>query len=248
MFRSIHLTKRKPGMSPEAFRDYYENHHSKLGAEFVNGYALSYERTYLYPLNPGDPEPVHDCLMMLCFPDRAAFDAATGRVTNDPAFASLFMEDELRLFDRSAAISFASEDISSTLPPVAHGEDLFRTIWFGTRRPDMTRDQHKAYYETKHRLLGEYIMGGYAINYDRHYLHQLGPGAPVPSYDFIMEMNFPTRTRYDEMAATIVGDAALSQLLSEDEARYLDVGRSLTYRGERCSSVMAPLMEAGAAE
>ena len=30
MFRSIHLTKRKPGMSPEAFRDYYENHHSKL--------------------------------------------------------------------------------------------------------------------------------------------------------------------------------------------------------------------------
>ncbi len=248
MFRSIHLTKRKAGMSPAAFRDYYENHHSKLGAEFVEGYALSYDRTYLHPLNPGDPEPIYDCLMMLCFPDRTAFDAATGRVSNDPAFAKLFMEDELKLFDRSAAVSFASEDISSVLPPVAHGDDVFRTIWFGTRRPDMTRDQCKAYYETRHRLLGEYIMSGFAINYDRHYLHPLGPGAPVPEHDFIMEMNFPSRARFDEMSAGIVGDAALCRLLSEDEARYLDVSKNLTYRGERCASVMAPLMEAVAAE
>lgn len=248
MFRSIHLTRRKPGMSPEAFRDYYENHHSKLGAEFVNGYALSYARHYLYPMNPGDPQPIYDCLMMLTFPDRAAFEAATGRVANDPGFAQLFMEDELKLFDRPASVSFASEDISSSLPPVAHGDDLFRTIWFGRRRADMTRDECKAYYETKHRLLGEYIMSGYAINYDRHYLHSFGPGRPEPDYDFVMEMNFPSRARFDAMAAGIVGDAALSQLLGEDEARYLDVSRNVHYRAERCASVMAPLIEAVAAE
>jgi hypothetical protein len=230
MFRSIHLTKRKPGMSPEAFRDYYESHHSKLGAEFVNGYALSYARHYLYPVNPGDPEPIYDCLMMLCFPDRAAFEAATGRVANDPGFAKLFMDD------------------GSTLPPVSHGDDVFRTIWFGRRRADMTRDECKTYYETKHRLLGEYIMSGYAINYDRHYLHQLGPGRPEPEYDFVMEMNFPSRERFDAMAANIVGDPALSQLLAEDEARYIDPAWSVRYRAERCESLLAPLVEAVAAE
>lgn len=248
MFRSIHFNRRKPGMSPEAFRDYYENHHSKLGAEFVEGYALSYTRTYLYALNPGDPAPIYDSVMMLCFPDRAAYDRATGRVANDPGFAGLFMEDELKLFDRPAGVSFASEDISSTLPPVPHGDDPFRTIWFGARRSDMSRAECKAYYETKHRLLGEYIMSGYAINYDRHYLHQLGPGRPEPEFDFVMEMNFPTRARFDEMAANIVNDPALSQLLSEDEARYLDTSRMFRYRAERCASVLAPIEEAIAAE
>jgi hypothetical protein len=241
MFTSIHFNRRRPGMSPEAYRDYYENHHSKLGAEFVEGYALSYTRTYLYPMNPGDPAPIYDSVMMLCFPDRDAYERATGRVANDPGFAKLFMEDELKLFDRPAGRSFASEDISSTLPPVPHGDDLFRTVWFGRRRPEMTRDQCKAYYETKHRLLGEYIMGGWAINYDRHYLHSFGPGRPEPDYDFIMEMNFPSRERFDAMTQSIVGNPALAQLLAQDEDNYLDRSWSVHYRAETCQSVLAPL-------
>jgi hypothetical protein len=91
-------------------------------------------------------------------------------------------------------------------------------------------------------------MSGYAYDYDRHYLLPLMPGGPEPEFTFIMEMNFPSRARFEAMAASIVGDAALSQLLSEDEARYIDTSKSVRYRAERCASRMAPLIEAIAAE
>ncbi len=248
MFRTVHLMKRRHGMTPEAFRAYYETRHAVLGKAAADGYALSYERFYLHPLNDGDPEPIYDVVMMLCFPDRATFETCTGRVANDPEQSEMFYQDELQLFDRDSVVVALGDDVSSSLPPVAPCDEPFRTIWFGRHRPDQTVEQCRSYYETKHRLLGEYIMGGYAYNYDRHYLLPLMPSAPEPDFTFIMEMNFPSRARYDEMAASIGADPALCQLLNEDEARYLDQSRMYRYRAERCASSMPPLIEAIAAE
>ncbi len=248
MFRTIHLMKRRAGMSPEAFRDYYETRHSVLGKESADGYAVSYERHYLYPVNPGDPAPIYDVMMMLCFPDRATFERCVGAVARDPARAQIFVEDELKLFDRDSVVTVAAKDVSSTLPPLPPSDTLFRTVWFGQRRADMTVDECRTYYETKHRLLGEYIMGGYAYNYDRHYLQPLMPGAPEPEYTFTMEMNFPSRERFDAMGEAIMSDPALSRLLAEDEARYIIPERSVHYRAEVCRTELAPLIEAVAAE
>ena len=41
--------KRRPGMSTEAFRDYYENHHRPLMEPYLRGLA-GYVRNYLNPL------------------------------------------------------------------------------------------------------------------------------------------------------------------------------------------------------
>ena len=248
MFRTIHLMKRRPGMSAEAFRDYYETRHAVLGKASADGYAVRYERHYLLPMSPDDPAPIYDVMMMLCFPDRATFEACTGKVANDPALCEAFVEDELKLFDRDSVATYLGDDVSSTLPPVEPSDDPFRTVWFGRRRADQSVAQCRRYYETKHRLLGEYIMSGFAYNYDRHYLLPLMPGAPEPDYTFVMEMNFPSRERFEAMSAGIMGDPALSQLLAEDEARYIDPARSVRYRAEVCRTELAPLLEAVAAE
>lgn len=241
MFRTIHLMKRRPGMSVEAFRDYYERRHAVLGKAAADGYAIGYQRHYLDVVNPGESAPIYDVMMQLCFPDRDSFERCTGAVASDPARREEFVEDELKLFDRDSAVSFFADDVSSSLPPVEPGDAPFRTIWFGRRRPDMTIAECRAYYETKHRLLGEYIMGGYAYNYDRHYLQPLMTGAPEPAYTFIMEMNFPSRARFDEMTASIVGNPALAALLGQDEANYIDPAWSVRYAATVCVSEMAPL-------
>lgn len=228
-------------MSVEAFRDYYETRHSVLGKAAADGYAVSYQRHYLDPVNPGDPAPIYDVMMQLCFPDRETFEYCTGKVAADPARRDEFVEDELKLFDRDSVAAFAADDVSSALPPIEPSDTPFRTIWFGRRRADMTVTECRAYYETKHRLLGEYIMGGYAYNYDRHYLQPLMPGAPEPDYTFIMEMNFPSRARFDAMTAGIVGNPALAQLLGQDEANYIDPAWSVRYSAKLCVSEMAPL-------
>jgi hypothetical protein len=241
MFRTIHLMKRRPGMTVEAFRDYYETRHAMLGKAAADGHAIGYQRHYLDPMGPGDPPPVYDVMMQLCFPDRATFERCTGAVASDPARRDAFIEDELKLFDRDSVATFAAEDVSSTLPPVEPGDAPFRTVWFGRRRPDMTAAECRAYYETKHRLLGEYIMGGYARNYDRHYLQPLVPGQPEPDYTFIMEMDFPSRARFDEMTASIGGNPALAELLGQDEANYIDPAWSVRYAATLRVSELAPV-------
>lgn len=241
MFRTIWLMKRKPGMSPQAFRDYYETTHRLIGEKSAIGHAVSYERFYLYPMNPGDPEPIYDVVMQLCFPDRAVFDHCLTLSFGDPETTRIVVEDEEKLFDRTATVMFAAEDSCSKLLPLPPGETMFRTIWFARHREGMSHAECRDYYEAKHRLLGEYIMNGYAHDYDRHYLHPLMPGAAEPYYSFVMEMNFASRDRFDAMAATIGSDPALSQLLAEDEARYIDRDSAVHYRAERCASALPPV-------
>jgi len=59
------------GKKPQAFPDDHEPKHNVLGAEAAQGHALSYSRSYLHPMTPGDPAPFHDVLMQRAFPQRA---------------------------------------------------------------------------------------------------------------------------------------------------------------------------------
>ncbi|RYD91297.1 MAG: hypothetical protein EOP61_27860 [Sphingomonadales bacterium] len=170
-----------------------------------------------------------------------------GAVANDPARREAFVEDELKLFDRAATVTYLAETCCSTLLALPPSDDIFRTVWFARRRAGMTAADCRAYYENKHRLLGEYIMNGFAYNYDRHHLGPIAPGAPEPDHAFVMEMNFPSRARFEEMAATIGADPVLCQLLAEDEARYTDRDSAVHYKAEVCVSAMPPLAMVAAA-
>ena len=47
MFKVIGLLKRRPDLTPEAFRDYYETHHRLIGEKYLKPYATRYMRRYL---------------------------------------------------------------------------------------------------------------------------------------------------------------------------------------------------------
>lgn len=103
MYKILIFTKRRPGISREAFRDYYENRHVPLCLKYSQG-VRRYIRRYVQTLtDPATGEPKEldfDAVTELWFDDRATFDAVlahagTGILPDD------VIADEERLFDRS---------------------------------------------------------------------------------------------------------------------------------------------------
>ncbi len=79
MFKIVALLKRRPGMSMDEFKEYYENIHLPIGLPKLKGQAVSHHRRYLTPIPGPDgqaPETDYDVIMELWFEDRAQFEAA----------------------------------------------------------------------------------------------------------------------------------------------------------------------------
>lgn len=102
MFKVLVFLIRKPGMTPEAFRDHYETRHVPLAlATFPE--LVEHRRNY-----PGEngsffaPDvtmPAWDAISEMRFADRAGFDAMLARIA-DPVASAEISADELRFLDR----------------------------------------------------------------------------------------------------------------------------------------------------
>jgi hypothetical protein len=98
MHKLLLFLKRKPGMSPDAFRAWYEDHHVPLAMRYMAG-AERYVRRYLEP-TPGMPEMDFDVITELWFRDRKTVDTVIGILFRDAMPADV-IADELNGFDRS---------------------------------------------------------------------------------------------------------------------------------------------------
>ncbi|KPI36641.1 uncharacterized protein AB675_10078 [Cyphellophora attinorum] len=114
----VGLFKRKPGLSMEEFKNYYENHHIKLFDEHVSHPGvLRYARRYLEPF-AGLASPLagpktggYDVIMEVWYSDKDLFDSFKGQ--SNPDFSEIVKKDEENLFDRESMVMFISEDHES---------------------------------------------------------------------------------------------------------------------------------------
>ena len=115
MIKVVTSLHRRPGMSTEDFRAYYENHHRLIGEKYLAGYASRYVRRYL-DAAPGnaDAELVCDVLLEIWFEDEAAYAACGERLTQ-PEVAAEIAADEEKLFDRSRKRSYIVTEYESDL-------------------------------------------------------------------------------------------------------------------------------------
>ncbi len=118
MFKVIGLLKRKPGMSVEAFREYYETHHRVIGEKYLKHHAVKYLRRYLTPfadpLTGNQADQPCDVVMEIWYRDREAFDAAVATFVQ-PDVAAEIADDEEKLFDRNNNRFFFVDECESTL-------------------------------------------------------------------------------------------------------------------------------------
>ena len=102
-YKILLFMKRRPGMTFEAFRDYYENHHVPLCLKYTSGVSR-YVRRFLTPQpNPetgATQELQFDVITELWFEDEAVF-RGTVQYLATSIMPDEIVEDEKRLFDRA---------------------------------------------------------------------------------------------------------------------------------------------------
>ncbi len=103
VYKILLFMKRRPGMSVEAFRDYYENHHAPLSARHARG-MRRYIRRYLDPQRHAESgrndELPYDVITELWFDDETIFNATVDYLRNS-VMPDEIVEDEKKLFDRA---------------------------------------------------------------------------------------------------------------------------------------------------
>jgi hypothetical protein len=101
-YKILLFLKRRPGMTVEEFRDYYENHHAPFCKKYVSS-AKRYVRRFLDPLpdkNTGQIEELpFDVITELWYDDEAVFRATVHHFSTSPMPEEV-IEDEKKLFDR----------------------------------------------------------------------------------------------------------------------------------------------------
>ena len=123
MIKVVTLLTRKPGMSREAFIEYYETHHRIIGEKYLSGFATKYQRRYMrsagFREQDGDAPPF-DVLMEIWYPDQEALNGALAVLSTEDAQAEIAADEE-RLFDRELIRSYTVEEYESEMPVVEAG-------------------------------------------------------------------------------------------------------------------------------
>lgn len=101
-YKILLFMKRRPGMTMEAFQDYYENHHVPLAMKYSSGISR-YMRRFLTPHpNPetgASDELQFDVITELWFEDEATF-RGTVKYLATSVMPDEIVTDEKNLFDR----------------------------------------------------------------------------------------------------------------------------------------------------
>lgn len=117
MFKTMTLLKRRPGMSLEEFRRYYEENHAPLGLSLMPQ-ARRYMRRYVvpvaYPTTGKSGEPDFDVVTEVWCENRESYEALLAHISR-PEIMSLIIEDERKLFDRSKTRLLAVEECESRI-------------------------------------------------------------------------------------------------------------------------------------
>lgn len=112
--KKIVMVKRKPGLTPEQFRDGYENSHSRIAVELFGHLWLEYRRNYLltgynFTNDEGGPEAIgFDAVSEFILPDEDAL-GEMNRIS--AANIERIKEDEAKWFDQSRCWIVACETI-----------------------------------------------------------------------------------------------------------------------------------------
>jgi uncharacterized protein (TIGR02118 family) len=118
MFKLIIMAKRKPGMSMDEFRDYYEKRHAPLALSVAPSRMRKYVRNFITPVQ-ADPsaqkEAPYDCVTECWFDSEADFQRSAEVLATQSQIAATIAKDEENLFDRSTINFFTAVECESDL-------------------------------------------------------------------------------------------------------------------------------------
>lgn len=123
MAKLVFFLKRKPGITPEQFRDHYENSHVRYAQKYIGHLLTGYVRNYpmMAILNPSgvpagsQPAPYeigYDAITEMRVKDMAAIEEI-GRIFNDPDIQPILKADEKKFLDDKATVMIVCDERDS---------------------------------------------------------------------------------------------------------------------------------------
>ncbi len=106
------------------------------------------------------------------------------------------------------------------------------------RRPGMSVPEFREYYETKHRLIGEKYLNGYATRYLRRFTNpNMDRDGQLrdPEYDVFLEIWYPDQETY-EACSKALSAPEVAKEIQEDEEKVFDIRFMRSYLVEECES------------
>jgi hypothetical protein len=102
-YKILLFMKRRPGMTLEAFKDYYENHHAPLCSKYASPGMIKYMRRFITPQpNPEtgeDGELPFDVITEMWFDNEKVYQG-TVKYLATTIMSDEIIADEKQLFDR----------------------------------------------------------------------------------------------------------------------------------------------------
>ncbi len=114
MFKIIALIPRKPGLTHEEFRDYYENNHAPLAVKHVPQFR-GYIRNFIRPLEGFEGEPVgYDAVVEFYYDSKEAWDEVS-KLYLEGEIGKVLIPDEDTFMDRSRMQVLIAEECASDI-------------------------------------------------------------------------------------------------------------------------------------
>lgn len=121
----VAMFKRKAGLTPEQFREYYETRHSVLSLKifpFLKDYRRNYIRHDMGPQSAsGEPTTADlgfDVITEITFARKEDYQRMLDLLA-DPAIREQVVEDEKQFMDRSATLVYFGDEEQSQIPAAA---------------------------------------------------------------------------------------------------------------------------------
>lgn len=150
MVKAIYFIKRKPGMSLEAFREYWLNTH----AQIVRKVPELYKYVQSHTLDSGyrRHEPVYDGIAELWYENTDVMR----RIANTPESRAA-AEDDAKFIDMPKFEFVLTQERVQKEAPIEAGMPKF--IAFINRKPGMSVEDFQLHWRTRHGALGAKVPG-----------------------------------------------------------------------------------------
>ena len=112
---------------------------------------------------------------------------------------------------------------------------MYKVIMPMHRKPGMSRAEFREYYETRHRMIGEKYLAGFAVKYMRRYPMALPGDDQEPDFDVILEVWYPDQETYQRFI-DYIQDPAIAAEISADEANLFETEGRRGYQLEEAVS------------
>jgi len=211
LVKAITYIKRKPGMSVEAFQEYWRTRHADVVVKMpgIRGYVQSHAR----PSGYSKGELPYDGIAEMWFDDTPAMKA----LRTDPAYAAV-QADEANFIDRATMGLLITEEHVIKGGPIPAG--AAKHVEFVTRKPGLGVDEFQRYWRTVHGPIAATIptLARYVQSHTRRSAYE--GGRRPPAYDGVAITWFADT---DAMRASAA--SAEYARTRADEPNFLDTDR-----------------------